>query len=135
MILSDILRFERQNAMSISVYGYQDGKDRQERFVYLLKVTKDMKEHHVDLLLIAIDDTNYYCYIKFIMPLIEIDVYMIWDDGDKDKFESATHCHVCRKELNRLTEPIVRSLPFYRSVSQSGTSTMQLGLSNGEKYL
>ena len=44
---------------------------------------------------------------KFIMPFIERDVDMIWDDA-KEKFELATHCHVCRKELNRLTEPIVR---------------------------
>ena len=33
---------------------------------------------------------------------------MIWNDEAKEKFESATHCHVCKKELNRLVEPIVR---------------------------
>ena len=31
------------------------------------------------------------------MPLIEKDVDMIWDGEAKDKFESATHCHVCKK--------------------------------------
>ena len=64
MKLSDIPRFERQNNMSISLYGYQDGRDGQEGFVYPLKVSKDVKERHVDLLLIANDDTNHYCYIQ-----------------------------------------------------------------------
>ena len=42
------------------------------------------------------------------MPLIERDVDMSWDNDANDKFESATHCHVCKKELNRSTETIVR---------------------------
>ena len=33
---------------------------------------------------------------------------MIWNDEAKEKFESATHCHICKKELSRLVEPIVR---------------------------
>ena len=45
---------------------------------------------------------------KYIMPLIGKDIDMIWNDEVKEKFESATHCHVCKKELNRLVEPIVR---------------------------
>ena len=32
------------------------------------------------------------------MPLIEKDVDMIWNDGAKEKFESATHCHLCKKQ-------------------------------------
>ena len=36
---------------------------------------------------------------KYIMPLIEKDVDMIWNDEAKEKFESATHCHVCKKPL------------------------------------
>ena len=45
---------------------------------------------------------------KYIMPFIEKDVDMIWNDEAKEKFESATHRHVCGKELNRLVDPIVR---------------------------
>ena len=45
---------------------------------------------------------------KYIMPLIEKDADMIWNDEAKEKFESATHCHICKKKLNRLVEPIVR---------------------------
>ena len=36
---------------------------------------------------------------KYIMPLIEKGVDMIWNDEAKEKFESAAHCHVCKKEL------------------------------------
>ena len=36
---------------------------------------------------------------KYIMPLIEKDVDMIWYDEVKEKFESATHCHACKKQL------------------------------------
>ena len=42
------------------------------------------------------------------MPLIEKDVDMIWNDKAKEKFESATHCHVCKLKLNRLVEQMVR---------------------------
>ena len=42
------------------------------------------------------------------MPFNEKDVDMIWNDEAKEKFESATHCHVCGKELNRLVEPLVQ---------------------------
>ena len=43
---------------------------------------------------------------KYIMPLIEKDVDMIWNDEAKERFELATH--VCKKKLNRMVEPIVR---------------------------
>ena len=33
---------------------------------------------------------------RYIIPLIEKDVDMIWDDGAEEKFKSATHCHVCK---------------------------------------
>ena len=42
------------------------------------------------------------------MPLIEKNVDMIWNDEAKEKFESATHCHVFKKKLNRMVEPIMR---------------------------
>ena len=37
-------------------------------FIYPLKVSKEKKEQHVDLLLIADDGTNHYCYIKKFQP-------------------------------------------------------------------
>ena len=36
---------------------------------------------------------------KYIIPLIEKDVDIIWNDEAKEKFESATHCHVCKTQL------------------------------------
>ena len=67
MVLSDIPKFERKNNISISVYGYQDGKDG---YVYPLKISKEVNERHVDLLLIANDNTNHYCYIKDFSKLV-----------------------------------------------------------------
>ena len=64
MALKDIPKFERQNNVSVSVYGYQDGKNDQKGFVYALKVSKEVNERHVNLLLISNDETNHYCYIK-----------------------------------------------------------------------
>ena len=69
MTLKDILKFKRLNNVSISVYGYQDGKEDQEGFVYPLKMSKEVNERHVDLLLIANDDTTHYCFIKDICKL------------------------------------------------------------------
>ena len=40
------------------------------------------------------EDLNIY-----IVPLIEKDVDMIWDDEAKEKFESAAHCHVCKQTV------------------------------------
>ena len=42
------------------------------------------------------------------MPLIEKDVDMIWNDAAKEKFGSATHYHLCKTKLNRFVELIVR---------------------------
>ena len=48
---------------------------------------------------------------RYIMPLIEKDVDMIWDDGAKEKFKSAADCHVCKNQLEVITcEIIVISL-------------------------
>ena len=49
------------------------------------------------------DDLN-----KFIMPLIEKDVDMIWDDDAKKQFQEATECHICKKGINRETDVVVR---------------------------
>ena len=66
-----------------------------------LRVGVDVADHFLDTLQ---EDLN-----KYTMPLIKKDVDMIWNDEAKEKFVSATHCHVCKKKLNRLVEPIVRA--------------------------
>ena len=70
MALKDITKFVKANNVSISVYGYQEGKEDQEGFIYPLKVTKEMNERHVNLLLITDDDTNHYCFIKNFVRLV-----------------------------------------------------------------
>ena len=70
MALKDIPKFKRLNNVSISVCGYQEGNEDQEGFVYPLKVSKEVKQRHVDLLLITNDDTNPYCYIKDFRKLV-----------------------------------------------------------------
>ena len=42
------------------------------------------------------------------MSLIEKGVGMIWDGEARERFLFATHCHVCKKELNRMVEQVVR---------------------------
>ena len=71
MALKDIPKFRKVNNVSISVYGYQEGTADQEGFVYTLKVSKEVNERHVDLLLIANDDTTHYCFIKDFGKLVE----------------------------------------------------------------
>ena len=70
MALKDIPKFERLNSVSIFVYRYEEGKEDQEGFVYPLMVSKEMNGRHVDLLFIANDDTNHYCYIKYLGRLV-----------------------------------------------------------------
>ena len=41
---------------------------------------------------------------KYIMPIIEKDVPMIWDETAQGKYDAATHCHICEKELDRSGE-------------------------------
>ena len=59
----DIPQFERLNNVLISVYAYQVAGG-QEGFIYPLKASKELNEPHVNLLLIADDDTSHYCFIK-----------------------------------------------------------------------
>ena len=44
MALKDIPKFEKAINVSIFAYWYQEGKEGQERFVYPLKVTKEVNE-------------------------------------------------------------------------------------------
>ena len=65
--LKDIPKFERRNNISISVYGFQEGSkldDSSEGFAYPLKVSKEKRGQHVDLLFMSNDKSSYYCLIK-----------------------------------------------------------------------
>ena len=75
MRLQDIPRFERENDISVSVYGFEEGKtntDGEEEvgFVYPLKVAREVKERHANLLLISDGQTNHYTWIKNFSRLV-----------------------------------------------------------------
>ena len=46
----DVETFERKNSVSINVYGF----DKDQKFIYPLKVVADELEKHIDLLLSTI---------------------------------------------------------------------------------
>ena len=43
-----------------------------------------------------------------IMPVIEKDVEMIWDEEAQQQFDAATECYICKKTLDRDTETPAR---------------------------
>ena len=55
--IKDIPKFERQNTISVNVFGY-------EQDVYPLYTTKHVYKKHVDLFYITKDTNSHYCYIK-----------------------------------------------------------------------
>ena len=64
-----IAKFERQNDVSISVYGWEESRvDDNENeipgFAYPLHVATEVKSRHVNLLLISNDHTQHYCLIS-----------------------------------------------------------------------
>ena len=77
MALKDIPRFERMNNISVSVYGYNEGQEDEEKekgFVYPLLVAQELKERHVNLLLISNENTSHYCLIKNFSHLVRSQV-------------------------------------------------------------
>jgi hypothetical protein len=88
MALKDIPKFERRNNVSISVYGYKQGKeDSQEEegeegeeekgYVYPLKIVKDVMERHVNLLLFSDGRSSHYCLIRHFSRLVRSQVIII----------------------------------------------------------
>ena len=68
MQLKDIPRFERQNDISVSVYGWEltmKNKDEEVEpgYAYTLRITEEIKPNHFNLLMIG-DDVKHYCWIK-----------------------------------------------------------------------
>ena len=74
MQLKDITRFERQNNISVSVYGWEPAKENEEGeqevgFAYVLRVAEQVKPQHVNLLMIG-DDVKHYCWVKHFSRLV-----------------------------------------------------------------
>jgi hypothetical protein len=56
--MDDIPKFEKQNDMSINIFGY----DKNE--IFPVHITKYRFERHVNLLMISENRKNHYCWIK-----------------------------------------------------------------------
>ena len=74
MELKDIPRFEKQNSISVSVYGWEPTKKNKDGevepgYAYTLRVAEDVKPHHVNLLMIG-DEVKHYCWIKHFSRLV-----------------------------------------------------------------
>ena len=63
--IADIPKFERRNDITISVYGCEA-----ENLIYPIKVSKEKKKKHVNLLLISDEENQHYCNIKDFNRLI-----------------------------------------------------------------
>ena len=73
MKLKSITKFEGKNDVSVSVYGVEenrDGNGETKGYIYPLKVVREMKSQHVDLLLISAGDRKHYCTIKSLSRLV-----------------------------------------------------------------
>ena len=75
MQLKDLDKFERQNEISISVYGWEESKTNADGeevpgYAHVLRVVCEEKEQHVNLLRIGNDDTSHYCWIKNFSRLV-----------------------------------------------------------------
>ena len=72
--ITDIPRFERQNDCTISVYGYEEKYDNEDKkwdhYVYPLKVAREMKTKHVDMLMLSDGEKTHYCWIKNFSKLL-----------------------------------------------------------------
>ena len=61
--LENIDKFEKSNALSVNVFGYEKG------YVYPLRISSKQRER-VDLLLISDDKKQHYCLIKSLSRLL-----------------------------------------------------------------
>ena len=63
--VKDISKFEKQNhAISINVFGFEDDH------IFLLRITTEVKQNHVNLLLISNEETSHYVLIKDLSRLL-----------------------------------------------------------------
>lgn len=74
MSLKNIPKFERQNNCSISIYGFEEkfhhDTENWERYVYPMKVARELKERHVDMLMISSGDKTHFVWIKNMSRLL-----------------------------------------------------------------
>ena len=91
MQLKDIPRFERQNDISVSVYGWEPAKKNKDGevepgYAYTLRIAEEVKPKHVNLLMIG-DEVKHYCWIKYFSRLVSA-------QHSRSGHELA-YCHFC----------------------------------------
>ena len=74
MELKDIPRFEKQNNISVSLYGWKKARINKDKevepgYAYTLRIAEDVKLNHVNLLMIG-DEVKYYCWVKNFSRLV-----------------------------------------------------------------
>ena len=72
--LKDIGKFEKNNDMSINVFGYDMSGDSMPE-VIPLRISTMRSQNTIDLLLLSRDDKSHYCWIKKFNKLMSIDGY------------------------------------------------------------
>ena len=106
-------KFEKQNPYAINVFGY-------EKVVYPLRISKKKDEQVINLLLIANEETNHFCWIKNMSRLIY---------GDVSKHHGKRHfCYRC---LNSF--PSVKSLDKHTEYCQNNEE-VKIEMSGGRLY-
>ena len=96
--LKQIDKFENQNNYAINVFGY-------EKVVYPLRISKK-KDQVINLLLIADEETNHYCWIKNMSRLLS-----------KQKSNHNGKIYFCYRCLNSF--PSVKSLEKHKEYCQN----------------
>ena len=78
--ISDIIKFEKKNNISINVFGWGDGE------IFPLHITQFNHHRHINLLLISNEVTRHFCLIRNMSRLL----------GDRTKSHGAEHyCNYC----------------------------------------
>src|SRR5207244_194012 len=91
MKLNDVPKFERQNDISISIYGYEEGyydkeSRRNVKEVFPIRISNEMRQQHIQLLLVSDDTKQHYVLIKNFNRLL----------SDRTKTHIASHyCTYC----------------------------------------
>ena len=91
MQLKDISRLERQNNISVSVYGWEQSKKNKDGevdpgYAFTLRITEEVKPNHVNLLMIG-DEVKHYCWVKQFSRLVSAQYSQ--HDGE------LAYCHFC----------------------------------------
>ena len=101
MQLKDISRFERQNNISVNVYGWESAKKNKDGevdpgYAFTLRIAEEVKHNHVNLLMIG-DEVKHYCWVKQFSRLVSAQYSQY--NGE------LAYCHFCLHGFHGQTIP------------------------------